>query len=226
MDLKDKVILITGGSIGIGRETALSFSREKCKVAFTYYEHKKEALEVEKECLNLGAKEVLFLNLDIKKESDIKEVVKEVVEKFGKIDILVNNAGIVVWKNFEDQSFKEIDDQINTNLTGLIKFTRETLSNISEVIINVSSEAGLEGYGELTAYCASKFGIRGFTKALAVELDNIKVYSLNPGTISTRMTDFTGIPPSKVADLIVDVCKDEEKYNLKSGSDINVDDWV
>jgi len=223
-DLKEKVVLITGGSIGIGRETAYKFAVEKCKVVITYYQHKKEALEVVKKCYKLGASDVYITQLDMKKEKDIKRVVKEIVKKFSKIDILVNNAGIVVWKNFESQTFKEIDEQIETNLKGLIKFTKESLPYIKETIINIASMAGLKGYEELTTYCATKFGVRGFTQALAIELKKIKVYNVNPGTTSTRMTGFTGVHPSKVADLIVNICKD--KYKLKTGSDFNVRDYV
>ncbi|MBS3072946.1 SDR family oxidoreductase [Candidatus Pacearchaeota archaeon] len=224
MELKNKVVVITGGSIGIGKETAYKFSEEKCRVIITYYQHKKEALNVVKKCYELGASDVYVTHLDIKKESDIKRVVKEIAKKFGRIDILINNSGIVVWKNFESQNFKEIDEQIETNLKGLIKFTKESLPYIKETIINIASTAGIKGYEELTTYCATKFGVRGFTQALAIELKKIKVYNVNPGTTSTRMTGFTGVHPSKVAGLIVNICKD--KYKLKTGSDFNVRDYV
>ncbi|OIO41746.1 hypothetical protein AUJ62_01915 [Candidatus Pacearchaeota archaeon CG1_02_32_21] len=224
MELKNKVIVITGGNTGIGKETAYKFAEEKCKLVVTYYQYKKEALEVKKKCYELGAKDVYITYLNLRKESDIKRVVKETVKKFGKIDILVNNAGMLIWKSFKGQSFKEISEQVETNLIGPIKMTNEALPNIKEKIINIASMAGIKGYAGATPYCATKFGVRGFTKALALELNKIKVYSVNPGATSTRMTNFKGIPPSKVAQLVCDVVKD--KYKLKSGSDFNVGDYV
>lgn len=133
---------------------------------------------------------------------------------------MVNNAGIVVWKLFKDQNYEEIKEQIRTNLEGLIKVTKECLPHIKEAIINLSSGAGLEGYETLTTYCATKFGVRGFTQALAQELPNLKIYSINPGVTATRMNDFKGQPPIEVAKIILNAIKG--KYKIDSGGDVNV----
>ena len=93
------------------------------------------------------------------------------------------------------------------------------------IIINISSDAGKVGYGEIVPYCASKFGVRGFTKALALELpDNIKIYVVNPGLTATQMTNFQGTHPKKVAGIVVDTAK--ENLDKKSGDDIDIEDYL
>src|SRR5271157_385560 len=135
-DLEGKVVFITGSSIGIGREDAYKFSEEGCKVVITYYRDRKEAEEVSKECLKLGASETLVIQLDVMDNKSIKEAVKQAAGKFKKIDILVNNAGIVVWKKLKDQSRDEIEEQVRTNLEGMIKMTKECLPYVTDKIIN------------------------------------------------------------------------------------------
>jgi short-subunit dehydrogenase len=215
-----KTILLTGASLGFGKLTAFNLAKEKAHLALTYYKDEKEAREVEKKCKELGAQEVLMIKLDVKDSKNIQNVVSQVIKKFKSIDFLINNAGIVIWKNFEDQTENEIEDQLNTNLLGLIKMTKFALPNIKEMIINVASEAALEGYGELSTYCASKFGVRGFTQALAYEQPKIKIYCVNPGAYATRMNNFKGRNPQEVADLILDLVNG--KINKRSGSDINI----
>lgn len=219
-NLKEKVVLVTGSSIGIGRETIFKFSKEGCKVVATYYKDKNEGLAVANKCLELGASDVLLLQLNVMDNNSIKNCVKEIVDKFGKIDILINNAGIVVWKNLKEHSFGDIENEVRTNLEGLIKMTKECLPYIKDTIINISSGAGKSGFGGLSTYCATKFGVRGFTQSLAQELRSIKVYSVNPGTTATRMNNFRGMPPEKVAEIILKAAKGEIKHD--SYRDIDV----
>lgn len=226
MELKNKVVLITGSSIGIGKETALAFAKEGSKIIITYNTNKKEAEKTLKECKKLT--ECSLFHLDVTKTDSIKNVVKNVIDKFGSIDILINNAGVIVFKNFMEQNEKEVENQININLIGLMNMTKIAIPYMKEderIIINISSDAGKVGYGEIVPYCASKFGVRGFTKALALELpDNIKTYVVNPGLTATQMTNFQGIHPKKVADIIVDTAK--ENLNKKSGDDIDIEDYL
>lgn len=219
-DLKDKVVIITGSSLGIGKETAYKFAEEGCKVVITYYKDKKEGSDVLKKCLELGASDALLLQLNVMDDNSIKNCVKKVVDKFGRIDILVNNAGIGIWKPLKEQSFEDIQNQIRTNLEGLIKITKECVAYVENAIINIASGAGQEGFAELSVYCATKFGVRGFTQSIAKEIRNIKIYSVNPATTATRMTNFHGTRPEKVAQVIVDTAKGV--YKVKSGSDIDV----
>lgn len=218
--MKGKVVLITGSSIGIGAQTALKFSEEGCKVVVTYFKDKREAEEIGEKCKSLGAKDVLVLPLNVTDDQSIKDCVKKVIEKYGQIDILVNNAGVNVWSDLKNQSFEEIEQQLRTNLEGLIKVTRECLNYIKETIINISSIQGMISREKESVYSASKWGVRGFTKSLALELSNIKVYSVNPRGTATRMADFGGQPPEEVAEIILNTAKGT--YNLPSGSDVNV----
>lgn len=219
--MKGKVVLITGASLGIGRETALKFAREKFSVIATYYKDKKEGEETAKKCLELGAANALLLQLNLMDNSSIKNCVKKTIAKFGHVDILINNAGIVVWKGLKEQSFEDIENETRTNLEGLIKMTRECLPHIKEGIINISSGAGKSAYAGMSTYCATKFGVRGFTQALALELKGIRVISVNPGSTATRMTGYSGTKPEKVAEVILKAAKGE----IRPDSSRDIDVW-
>lgn len=221
MELKNKIVLITGSSIGIGRETAFKFAKEGCKLIVTYYEDKKEGENTARKCLDLGADDVLLIQLNVMDNSSIKNCVKRTIEKFNHIDILINNAGIVVWKPLKEQSFEDIENEIRTNLEGLVKMTRECLPYIKEAIISISSGAGKNSFGGLSTYCATKFGVRGFTQTMAQELNDIRVFSVNPGSTATRMTNYHGTPPEKVAEIILKAAKGE----IKPDSSRDVDVW-
>ena len=224
LDLKNKVVLVTGSSLGIGSETAYKFAKESCKVIVTYYNDKNEGLAVAKKCMNLGASDALVLQLNVMEDKSIKDAVKKIIGKFKVIDILINNAGIIVWKSFKDQTYEDIENQIRTNFIGLVKMTKACLPYVKYTIINIASGAGLEGYPDITTYCGTKFAVRGFSQALAQELKNVKVYVINPGVTATRMNDFKGLPPEKVADIILNSAKGA--YELKSGSDVNIWEYV
>ena len=218
-----KAVLITGSSLGIGRETAFAFAREKFAVVITYCSDKKEAELAGKKCLELGAPDVLVLQLDVRDDKSIKQVVKAVVKKFKHISILINNAGVIRWKPFREQSVDDIESQVNVNLIGLMKMTLEALPHVKDMIINIASGAGKTAYAELVPYCATKFGVRGFTQGLAQEID-IPVIAVNPGSTATRMTNFKGVPPEKVAKVILDAALG--KIRVKSGGDVDVYDYV
>jgi 3-oxoacyl-[acyl-carrier protein] reductase len=222
-NLKDKVVLITGSSVGIGRETAYEFAKEGCKLAVTYYQDKEEAEEIAEKCLAVGAPEVLVTQLNITDDDSIRNTVKKTVERFGEISVLINNAGVMVRKHLQDQSFKEIEEQIRTNLEGLMKMTKESLPYIRDTIINIGSGMAFEGQENATSYCATKFGVRGFSRALSKELPNIKVYTVHPTGTATRMNNFRGkMPPEKVAKVILNTAKGE--YKVDSGSDVRVEE--
>ena len=110
MDLKNKVVMVTGSSLGVGRETAFKFAKEGCKVVVTYFKDKKEGEEVAKKCASFGAADVLLLQLNVMDNKSIKDCVKKTIEKFNHINILINNAGIVIWKQLKEQSFDSNPD--------------------------------------------------------------------------------------------------------------------
>jgi 3-oxoacyl-[acyl-carrier protein] reductase len=220
MNLKGKVVFLTGASLGIGASTARMLAKEGCILALTYCKDKRQGQMILSECKELTNAELF--HLDISDEKSIKKCVKAVVKKFKKIDILINNAGVIVWKPFAKQSWKEIEWQIGVNLFGTMRMTKECLPYVKDVIINVASAAGQRGHATLAPYCASKFGIRGFSQSLAGEIKQ-KVVVINPTVTATRMTGFSGMPPENVANVIISTLKG--KYKVKSGGDVNVWDY-
>ncbi len=220
VDLKNKIVLITGSSIGIGRYSAYEFAKEGSSVVITYFKDKEEAVKTYQYCNSLGMKDGMILHLDLTDNHSIKSCIKEIVNKYGKIDILINNAGVLAWKSLREQTFEEIENQIRVNLEGLIKITKEALPYITYMIINIGSGAGKTGFPELTTYCATKFGVRGFTQSLAQEEKQLKIYTVNPGMTATRMTGYRGISPEIVAKVIVNTAKG--MFKRPSGSDIDV----
>ncbi|MBI2136187.1 SDR family oxidoreductase [Candidatus Woesearchaeota archaeon] len=218
--LANKTVLVTGSSIGIGKETAFLFAKEKCKVIITYYKDKEEASLVLKKCIDAGSPEAYALKLNVMDNASIMKLVKTAVGKFKKIDILVNNAGHCCTKELNTQTFEDTEAQIRTNLEGLIKITKAFLPYINEMIINIGSGAGKKGYKDLTTYCATKFGVRGFTQALAEEFPALKIYCVNPGRTATRMTNFKGRPCEQVAAVIVNASKGI--YPISQDHDIDV----
>lgn len=227
MNIKNKVVLVTGSSSGIGKETAVAFAKKGSKVILTYNKTRKGGEEALKECKKYS--DTLLVQLDVTYDKSINNLVKKAIDHFKKIDLLVNNSGIVVIKDFEKQTFQDIENQININLIGAMKITHAFLPHLKKqkeaVIINIASAYSKTVDTEVSIYCASKFGLRGFTQALALELpNNVRTYVVNPSLTATRMTNFEGVSPEKVADIIIKTA--EETLNKKSGDDIDIKNYV
>lgn len=226
MDIKNKVILVTGSSSGIGRETAIQLAEKGANVIVTYFSNKAEGEKTLFQCNKLSNS--LLVSLDVRKKDSIKKALDEIIKKFGKLDVLVNNSGYFVYKNFEDQSIDEIMEQVEVNLIGLMLTTKLALPILKKqkesLIINIASISGKNIYKQEAPYCATKFGVRAFTKSLALELPkNVKVYVINPTLTATKMTDSEGMPAKNVAEIIVKTV--EEKLQKKSGDDIDLIDY-
>jgi NAD(P)-dependent dehydrogenase (short-subunit alcohol dehydrogenase family) len=215
-----KVVMITGSATGIGQATAYAFAKAGYDVIVTHYNQQKEGNETVKLCLKFGAPSALLVSLDITSEKSIKAALTAVKKKYGKIDVLVNNAGVLVFKPFIEQTTKDIEFQVRTNLEGTIRMTMLALPLVTHVIVNVASQVGSMPYPNCAVYSATKWGIRGFTKTLALEQPQLKMFAVNPGATATPMSGFQGIPPSKVADLIL--AGVEGKHEVESGGDIDV----
>lgn len=227
MNIKDKIVLITGSSSGIGRETVKKFAEEGSKVIITYNTGKERAEETAEYCRNYT--DALVMKLDVTDVYSIESAVDEVEHHFNGLDILVNNAGVLEKGKLVKHSYDNIRKQIDVNLTGLINVTRAYLPMISKndrgIIINIASGLGKSGIGGYGVYSATKSGVRGFTQALADELPRgIMTYVVNPSMTATKMTNYSGRDPKKVAEVIVNTAK--EQYKKRSGDDIDVTNYI
>lgn len=218
--MKNQVVLITGSSSGIGRETACRFASEGARLVLTYYKGKRRGEAAVRKCKRLGAGDTLLTYLNVMDNKSIASALRKVKKKYGKIDFLINNAGTGIFAPFRKQTVKHIENQIRTNLEGLIKMTRAFLPYIRKGIINIASAAGKEAYSEMVPYCASKFGVRGFTQGLALEHPHLRICSVNPDETATRLSGYSGRPPSEVAEVIFRTASG--KIRFKTGRDVDV----
>lgn len=197
-----KTVLITGSSRGIGEDIARVFARNGYNVVINYLKNKTKAENLAQELCTYGIR-AIALKADIGDPVQVKMMVKQSLEVFGKIDVLVNNAGVSLNKLLIDSSVAEIEDVIITNLMGTIYTTKEVLpsmmKNMSGKIINISSMWGNYGGSMESVYSASKGGIISFTKAIAKEvgLSGINVNCVCPGVIVTDMLNNLTIDDMK-----------------------------
>src|SRR3989344_3807709 len=212
--------LITGASGGIGREIAQGLAKRGYRLALAYRSNKRAAERLAEACARLGAPEAFIVHCDIRNERSIRRAARKTVRRFGRVSALINNAGVNVMKPLRMQSFREIDMQLETNLGGLIKFTKVRLPFIGGAIINIASRAGKIAKPSMTVYCATKFGVRGFTQSLAQEELALRVLSVNPDRVATRMVGFRGRPPRDVARVVADLL--DGKRTAASGTDIDL----
>ncbi|MFG1493651.1 3-oxoacyl-ACP reductase FabG [Halobacteriovorax sp. GFR7] len=195
-DLKNKRVLVTGASRGIGLDIAKSLAAQGAHVIFNYREGKEDvAKEVESQLKELGASNVTGLMFDLNNEEQMKTAVNDFVKEFGPIEGLVNNAGVSKDTLLLRTRKADLDAVIDTNLKGAIMLTsicsRGFLKAENVSIVNMSSVVGLMGNVSQTAYAASKAGLIGATKSIAKELAsrNIRCNAICPGFIQTDMTD-------------------------------------
>jgi 3-oxoacyl-[acyl-carrier protein] reductase len=189
MRLEDKVAIVTGSGRGIGRAIALGFVREGAKVvvsARTEEEIESTAAEIRSQ-----GGQALAVVCDVSDETQVKELVQKTYEAFNKVDVLVNNAGVSNIRPVWGLHKSALEQILAVNLIGSFLCTKHVWRGMQKQgggsIINVSSLGGLEGYPLLSAYCASKWGQIGFTKAVAEEgkPDNIRVNAIAPGKADT-----------------------------------------
>ncbi|HIG58301.1 MAG TPA: 3-oxoacyl-[acyl-carrier-protein] reductase [Flavobacteriales bacterium] len=193
MLLKGKIAIITGASRGIGESIAKSFISQGAIVAFTYRSSEEKAKELEKSLTANGGTAKGFKS-DASKMEDAENLVKEVLESYGGVDIVVNNAGITDDTLLMRMSEDQWDRVINVNLKSCFNLTKAVMRTMlkarSGSIINISSVVGVQGNAGQANYAASKAGILGFTKSVALELGsrNIRCNAIAPGFIETEMT--------------------------------------
>jgi 3-oxoacyl-[acyl-carrier protein] reductase len=191
--LEGKVALITGASQGIGRAIAEEFQKQGAHIAFTYVAKEDITEQLENEMKKDGLKVKGWLS-DASNFEETQKVVTEVIEHFGKIDILVNNAGITQDNLLLRLTEENWDNVIRINLKSCFNFVkataREFMKQRSGSIINMSSVVGVKGNAGQSNYSASKAGMIGFTKSIALELGsrNVRCNAIAPGFIETEMT--------------------------------------
>src|SRR6202795_1396829 len=191
MDLKNAVVLITGGSSGIGRAAAQVLAQAGARVAITG----RDPARLAEAARSLG---VVGIQADVANEADVVRTLREVKEKLGDLDVLINNAGIGVLKDLTDQDRASFDAVFATNVTGVMLMSREAAKLFKGRkrgnLINIASTASLRGAPKGTAYYGSKFALRGMTECWRAELRkyNVRVFLVNPSEVLTNFGAAAG----------------------------------
>ena len=231
-NLKGKKAIITGGSRGLGKATALAFAKEGIDVAITGRNEKNlQETVTELKALGVNATYALF---NVGNYEEVQIGIKQIITTFGSVDILVNNAGIAAFGSLNDMKVEQWSEIIQTNVMGMYFVTKEVLPYLIEKnegdIFNVASTAGLNGNANTSAYSASKFAVIGMSESLMKEVrkNNIRVCTLTPSTIASDMSIELGIAnknsedsvlqPEDFAELIVAGLKLPRRAMLKGAS--------
>lgn len=227
MKLENKSVIVTGSGRGIGEYIAKRLAREGANVIVTG-RTTRDIENVSKEINDAGGRSI-FIKGDVTIEKDVKEVIHKTIKEFGKVDMLVNNAGKGLKKYIWETGVEEFEEVMDVNVKGTFLYMKNIIpemENSKGLIINISSGAGKEGIPELGAYCASKFAVIGLTESAAVEVNNVKIVALCPGSVDTGMFKrlFPGekadLKPEEVAEKVADICIHPGKY--RQGQSIEI----
>ena len=190
--ITNKVVVVTGGSRGIGAQIVKTLANENYKVILNYNNSKEQAEKIQQELLEQG-QEIEIIKADVSKREEAEKLIQFVINKFNNIDILINNAGISQEGLFTEVTESEWQKILNTNLNSVFYCTQQAIKYMIQeqqgCIINISSIWGETGASCEVAYSTTKAAINGLTKALAKEvgLSNIRVNAIAPGIIDTDM---------------------------------------
>ncbi|HKX81802.1 MAG TPA: SDR family oxidoreductase [Nitrososphaera sp.] len=227
--------IVTGAGRGIGKETALQLAELGMSVAVCS-RTKSELDQTVKEMKQIHDR-VVGLVCDAGRSAQVNAFVEKVVDKLGPIDVLINNAGIAFVKPIVNTTEKEWDETISSNLKSAFLFTRKVLPGMirrkTGTIVNVSSGAGKVGFENLSAYCASKFGLMALTESVSWEVasHNIRVMAICPGEVATKMQEAASptyyrmnrakmLQPGAVASKIVEMITQASTYSNGQSVDI------
>ncbi len=216
MELKDKVVVITGGTKGLGKAMAEAFVKEGAKVSICALNKD----EIEKVSAELG---IFGMMADVRNEEDMQRLFKLTAEKYGHVDIWINNAGKWLIGPVEDVEMQKVKEMFDVNIIGAINgcrvAIREMKKNNSGTIVNIISKVALGVRPELAPYVATKWALNGFTKTLREEINdfNIPIFAIFPGGIKTAMYDEVKpetypnyAEPEEVANKIINNLKAEK----------------
>jgi glucose 1-dehydrogenase len=205
--LKDKVVVITGSSTGLGKAMALRFAEEGAKIVINYYKNQEEGEKVVQLIKDSGS-DAVAVQGNVMQEEDVQKLVQTAIDSFGKLDIMINNAGVENPVPSHELSLKDWDRVIGTNLTGAFLGSREALkyfvdNNIKGNIINMSSVHEVIPWPLFAHYAASKGGVKLLTETLALEYapKGIRVNNIGPGAINTPINAEKFADPKQKADV-------------------------
>ncbi|MEE3213390.1 MAG: SDR family oxidoreductase [Thermoproteota archaeon] len=192
--IKDKVVIITGASSGIGYATALSLAKEGAKLVVGA--RRTDRLDdLVKEIEKIGG-QVLSQKLDVTKKSNCDDLVNTAIKKWGKVDVIINNAGLMPLSFIKNLKVDEWDQMVDVNIKGVLYCTAAVLPHMREAksghVINISSVAGRIVFPAGSVYCATKHAVTAFSEGLRQELsprNNIRVTTIEPGVVSTELTN-------------------------------------
>lgn len=241
--MTDKIAIVTGGARGMGAQTCRLFVQEGARVVIADL-LEPEGTELARELGDAAS----FCRLDVSDESSWAALVAQVLERHGRIDVLVNNAAVLVFGAIDALEKRDFERALSINLTGAFLGIRAVAPAMKAQragsIVNISSVDGLRGVNALSAYVSSKWGLRGLTKAAALELGHhgVRVNSVHPGGVNTLMSNPTGEPlqeinkqyrnvalqrvgnPEEIARATLFLASDEASYC--NGSELAVDGGV
>lgn len=185
MELENKVAIVTGAGQGIGKGIAIALANAGAKVVVSDL-NEEHCQEVAKK---IGEDKAIAIKCDVANKNEVDKLIAKSIEKFGKLDILANNAGIFPFKQFEELTEDDWDKVLDVNLKSMFLTSQAAAKVMKDggKIVDISSIASVVGFEGLTHYCASKGGVNGFVRALALELSkkHINVNAVAPGAINT-----------------------------------------
>jgi NAD(P)-dependent dehydrogenase (short-subunit alcohol dehydrogenase family) len=222
MRLKEKVAVVTGGGRGIGKAIALAMAVEGADVV-VLSRTVTEIEDVAAKIRELGRQGYAW-KVDVKDETQVREVIRKIMDQCGRVDILVNNAGVVHIQPLIETATEQWEKTLSVNLTGTFLVTKYVLPQMirrkSGCIINIASEAGLKGFANFSTYCTTKFGLIGLTQALAKEMESyhINVNAICPALVGTKMSrevrsvkEWKLMQPKDIADVAVFLATSEAR---------------
>ena len=192
--IQDKVVVITGGSSGIGYSTAKALAKKDAKIVAGA--RRLDKLETLKKEITDDGGEIIICETDVTKKSDCDNLVKQAIDKYGTVDVLINNAGLMPLSFVKSLKIDEWDRMIDVNIKGVLYCTAAVVPTMVEKksghIVNISSVAGRVVFPAGSVYCATKHAVTAFSEGLRQELSvrkNIRITSIEPGVVQTELTN-------------------------------------